>query len=267
MSRRPGRGVGAGPWMATAGLLLLGSMTGDARAQTLERALAETRDGVVGFTLPLRPDVLVCRRGLQFVDDPEDVSTRARYGEGCAGGAARVEVELRDGRVRRTRLLARDERTTPADLELGRLSAGKAVAALLRVARTESGRAAESAVALAAVTDSVEVWPELLEIARDRARPEEVRKTALFHVGRDAAASTVGGLDEAARDPTETHGVREAAVFALAQRPPEEGVPILMDLAETAPDADTRRSAFFWLAQSDDPRVPGFFARILAGPA
>jgi hypothetical protein len=32
-----------------------------------------------------------------------------------------------------------------------------------------------------------------------------------------------------------------------------------MELARTAREARTRRSAFFWLSQSGDPRVPAFF--------
>ena len=49
-------------------------------------------------------------------------------------------------------------------------------------------------------------------------------------------------------------------------RPEEsEGVPILMDVATTAEDANTRRSAMFWLAQAEDPRVLDFFEEVLLG--
>ena len=56
-----------------------------------------------------------------------------------------------------------------------------------------------------------------------------------------------------------------AAVFALSQRPDDEAVPILMDVARTAADAETRRTAMFWLAQSEDDRVLSFFESILTG--
>jgi hypothetical protein len=55
----------------------------------------------------------------------------------------------------------------------------------------------------------------------------------------------------------------QAAVFALSQRPDHESVPVLMDVARTAPHPDTRRSAMFWLAQSEDERVYAFFEEIL----
>ena len=40
-------------------------------------------------------------------------------------------------------------------------------------------------------------------------------------------------------------------------------MPILMELARTAREAETRRSSMFWLAQSEDDRVIGFFEEIL----
>ncbi len=54
-------------------------------------------------------------------------------------------------------------------------------------------------------------------------------------------------------------------MFALSQRPTDEGVPILMDVARTATQAETRRSAMFWLAESEDPRVVAFFEEVLLG--
>jgi hypothetical protein len=38
-----------------------------------------------------------------------------------------------------------------------------------------------------------------------------------------------------------------------------------MDLARTGDQADTRRTAMFWLAQSQDERVIEFFEEILLG--
>ena len=59
--------------------------------------------------------------------------------------------------------------------------------------------------------------------------------------------------------------MRNAAVFALSQRHDDEAVPILMDVARTAADSETRRTAMFWLAQADDDRVLSFFEEILTG--
>ena len=43
------------------------------------------------------------------------------------------------------------------------------------------------------------------------------------------------------------------------------GVEPLMELARTAREAETRRAAMFWLAQSEDPRVLSIFEEIQLG--
>jgi HEAT repeat protein len=57
--------------------------------------------------------------------------------------------------------------------------------------------------------------------------------------------------------------VREHAVFALSQRPAEEGVPALIRIARTNPHPELRRKALFWLGQSEDPRALTLFEEIL----
>lgn len=69
-----------------------------------------------------------------------------------------------------------------------------------------------------------------------------------------------------AKDDGEDAEVR-AAVFALSQRPDEEGVPILMELAVSSRHAEVRERSLFWLAQSKDPRVLPFFESFLLGRA
>lgn len=117
---------------------------------------------------------------------------------------------------------------------------------------SENGRSqrcidgAEDAVAPAAFVDGEGIWRELLALATDQGLHFGVRKAALFWVGQQAADAV-------------TDGVR-----AIAEGDPQaESVPILMELAKTSDFGDVRRSALFWLAQSDDVRVPGFLAEIL----
>jgi HEAT repeat protein len=71
-------------------------------------------------------------------------------------------------------------------------------------------------------------------------------------------------LDSVATDRTGDRGVRDAAVFALSQRPRDEGVPALMRLARNDRDPEIRRKAIFWLGQSDDPRALSFFEEVLS---
>ena len=57
--------------------------------------------------------------------------------------------------------------------------------------------------------------------------------------------------------------MREAAVFALSQRPRDESVPALIRVARTHRDPHIRKTALFWLGQSRDPRAIELFEEIL----
>ncbi len=140
------------------------------------------------------------------------------------------------------------------------MAAEGAACFLLDVARSarDAREAAKGGLFAATVLDSVEVWPELLGVARDRSLDGEVRETAVFWVGQAASDAVRPTWRE-----EEEQGVRNAAVFALSRRPDADAVPALMELARTAGEAETRRSAMFWLARSDDERVLPFFEQIL----
>jgi HEAT repeat protein len=189
-----------------------------------------------------------------------------RRGSDCGPGPVLVELRLRDGEVRGV-----DTRVGPGvqdepgrDGDLGRVDPRDAADYLLTLAESGSGSVAEDAILPAFLARDVEVWPRLIELARDRSRPEDVRSQALFWVGQEARGVGTEGLAEVARDESEDQDVRGAAVFALSQRPEDEGLPILMEVARDATDPETRQSAMFWLAQSDDPEVVDFFEEILS---
>ena len=52
-------------------------------------------------------------------------------------------------------------------------------------------------------------------------------------------------------------------MFALSQRSGNEGVPAVIRIARTNPDPELRKSALFWLGQSEDPRALTLFEEIL----
>lgn len=51
--------------------------------------------------------------------------------------------------------------------------------------------------------------------------------------------------------------------LALSQRSNDEGVPALIRIARTNPDPELRKTALFWLGQSEDPRALDLFEEIL----
>jgi HEAT repeat protein len=175
-----------------------------------------------------------------------------------------VELTVAGGAVKRVKALHAGEAGQTPDLDLGVVDAAEAVAFLLATARRGEGRgAADGAVFSVVLADVPDAWRGLLALAQDREVDKEARKSALFWVGQEAAASATRALADVASAEDEDQDVRDAAVFALSQREADESVPMLMEIAATARQARTRRSAFFWLAQIDDARVPAFFRDVL----
>ena len=93
----------------------------------------------------------------------------------------------------------------------------------------------------------------LLEKARDRGEPIEVRKKALFWAGQNDETPT-RDLAAAYRS-TDDESFKEHAIFVLSQRNDDAALNELMRIAQNDPDKRMRSRAFFWLGQKDDPRV------------
>jgi HEAT repeat protein len=53
------------------------------------------------------------------------------------------------------------------------------------------------------------------------------------------------------------------AVFAISQRPRDEAIPTLIQLAQTHRDPNVRKKAIFWLSQMDDPRALAAIEKIV----
>jgi len=93
----------------------------------------------------------------------------------------------------------------------------------------------------------------LIERARDKGEPLEIRKTALFWAGQRELTPTsdLASFYRSATDPT----LKEHAIFVLSQRNDEAAFNELMRIARDDSDKRMRSRALFWLGQKDDPRV------------
>jgi HEAT repeat protein len=100
-------------------------------------------------------------------------------------------------------------------------------------------------------------------MARDRSLPRETRKAAIFWLGQAAGDRTAETLGDLATDDEAEVDLQEHAVFALSQLRDGEGVDRLMRIARDHRNAKVRKTAMFWLAQSDDPRAVALFEEIL----
>ena len=150
--------------------------------------------------------------------------------------------------------------------DLGTVPARDAAQLFLRLARRDS-QGAEDAIFPAIIADSTkDLWRELIAMARAPKLRTDVRKSAVFWVGQEAAAAATRDLQDVVGDDAIEREVRESAVFALSQRPKDEAVPALLQVARTSRDPALRKRAIFWLGQTDDARALAYFEDVLTKP-
>lgn len=238
------------------------SQTGDA----LERRIVESGGERVAFRFAVEDEVTVCESGFRRgeVDDGSYGGSGTRSRRSCPGGPLEVVVLHGPGGVRGIDMGPAGDH--PYDVDLGLVDAREASAWLLTLhARGASDEVAEEGLVGAVVARGAEPAGRLLELAKHRGVPVVLRRSALFWVSDEAARDIDPTLVGIAGDAAEDQEVRDAAIFALSRRPSDPSVSALMELARTAPHVQTRRSALFWLSQSDDERVPDFFAELIRG--
>jgi hypothetical protein len=101
----------------------------------------------------------------------------------------------------------------------------------------------------------------MLTAARNQSLPLDVRKSAVFWIGQLATDAATKGLKDLTTD--ENSEVKKQAVFALSQMKTETSMDALIHIARTSKDREVRKSALFWLGQSNDPRALALFEEIL----
>lgn len=249
-----------------------------APAQRLAARIAAAPDGDVRLAYASRPDVLGngrnviqwnCRRGncRQQVDGNFSDVNEDDWRTACDTGPVRLTLRVRGGRVTALRAVVGGTWRPRTDVtDIGRVGAAEAARYLLTLARQAGGDVGDKAVFAATLADSATTWPELLRLARDPNVPGATRRSAVFWVSQVAEEAATRGLDSLAGDRAVDRDVREQAVFALSQRPREEGVPALIRIARSHGDPEIRRRAIFWLGQSNDPRALQLFEELLTRP-
>ncbi|HYT72343.1 MAG TPA: HEAT repeat domain-containing protein [Gemmatimonadales bacterium] len=243
--------------------------------QGLSDRVAAAPDGEVRFTYATRAGVCGNGRGVISLECEDGRCGRHRISSGndydddaacpCEAGPARVALRKRGGQVTRLRVYVGGAwpPAAGAATDLGVVPAQAASRFLLDLAARAPDGAGHDAVLPAILADSVTVWPDLLRLARTATVAHATRRSAVFWLGQAAGDAATRGLTELLNDDAVDRDVKESAVFALSQRPREEGVPALIRIARTHRDPDVRRKAIFWLGQSDDPRALALFEELL----
>lgn len=247
---------------------LAGMVTIPAGAQSLAARIGDVREGNVRFAYAARPDV--CGNGDTNIQTGNGRHVRNGsdddYDYPCEYGPVRVRLTMSDGQVSRLRVSVGGilrENAAPA-VDLGMVSTREAADFLLNLAKNSSTRAGGEAIFALTLADSITPWSDMLRIARDESVREDTRKQSVFWLGQAAGDVATRGLSELAEDENEDQEVRESAVFALSQLSDDEGVPALIRIARSNKDPKIRRTALFWLGQSDDPRALDLFEELLA---
>ena len=244
-----------------------------ASAQSVASRVARVSDGTVRMSFKVKPGVCgsgnsiwhAGGRGRTTWGDNWNNSRDVEYDIECSTGPARLVLDRRGGEITDVRFYVGGQwRPAGSDVvDLGMVPAREAADYLVSLAQGEKGSMGEKAIFPATLADSADVWPAFLKIARNADLPHGTRTQAVFWLGQAAGDAATQNLKEIVVDNGVDREVRESAVFALSQRPREEGVPALIAVARTNKDPEIRKKALFWLGQSHDPRALDLFEELL----
>jgi hypothetical protein len=261
------RAVFAVSVLATA-FVSAGAQTGQPIAERVHAA----PDGTVRFTFRARPDVCgsgnsvyVGSNGSRNISGQRNTAD-VEWDADCGHGPVRIVLDVHDHTVTGLRSYVGGRwRAVSGVTDLGEVAPQSAAAYLVALAKQSSVAVGKKAIFPATLGDSVVIWPQLMQIARDATIPSETRRDAVFWLGQMAGATVTANLSQLVAEDTVDRAVRESAVFALSQQPHGEGVPALIHVVQTNRDPSVRKKALFWLGQSNDPRALTLFENILAG--
>jgi hypothetical protein len=239
-------------------VILLGTVPVSLAGQSLQQRIIAVGSGTVHLSYPARPGL--CGEGAG------QISTGSRHDEwedDCQSQPVRVSLRLAERRVVEVNTYV-GGRWSPgsAATDLGFVRPQDAAAYFLALAGS-SAELAGDPVLPATLADSVTIWPSLVRLARASHLPQETRRSAIFWLAQAAGRAAARALDSLALDERGDREIRKQAVFALSQRPDHEGVPALIRIARSNSDPQLRKTALFWLGQSDDPRALDLFEEIL----
>lgn len=244
-----------------------------AQAQSIASRVARVSNGTVRMTFAAKPGICGSGnsimhsngRGRTTWGDNWSRSRDVEWESDCSLGPARIVLDRRDGELADLRFYVGGRWRQPAAdvVDLGTVPAREAADYLLSIAQSEKGSMGEKAIFPATIADSSDIWPTLIKIARNSGLPRSTRNQSVFWLGQAAGDVVTANLKDLVLDNSVDREVREQAVFALSQRPRDEGVPALISVARTNKDPEIRKKALFWLGQSHDPRAVDLFEELL----
>jgi hypothetical protein len=241
-------------------LLLAALLPGSLTAQSLTQRVNAVEDGTVRLSFAARQGT--CGNGASGIS-VRQISDE--WQPDCDPRLVRVALRMSKHRIYSIRTYVGGHwlpDTTATDL--GTVRPQEAASYFIGVAgQTGDGLVNDDPFLPAVLADSVIIWPSLLRLARTPTLSKDTRTKAVFWLSQAAGVAAANALDSIAHDDRGDREVRRQAIFALSQRSPDEGVPALIRIARASPDPELRKTALFWLGQSEDPRALELFEEIL----
>jgi hypothetical protein len=242
-------------------LVLICQAAAPVSAQSLAQRIKAVANGTVRLSFAARKGV--CGDGNNRVNIGHSSD---EWQPDCGPRLVRVALQLSERRVQSTRTYIGGQWIPDARaVDLGTVSSPEAARYFIALVQDTGARTFEDEDVLLPVVlaDSITVWPSLVKIARSPRASEQLRGRAIFWLGQAASEAAGLALDSIASDDRGDREVRKQAIFALSQRSTDEAVPALMRIARTNDDPELRKTALFWLGQSEDPRAVTLFEEIL----
>ena len=249
---------------------LTGGVPQTAPAQSIAQRVASAPDGKVRMTFAARPDIcghgtfITRGRNNQMSWNDDKWNDDVEYSEYCDESPVRIVLQVSGRRVAKIRTYVGGRWRAPSGTvtDLGTVPVRAAADYLMALAESDRGKPSEEAIFPLTLADSVVVWPGLVRIARNASLSGSTRKQAVFWLSQIAGEEVTSNLANIVGEDDVDREVRKQAVFALSQRR-GEAVPALIQIARKNRDPEVRKTAMFWLGQTNDPRAIALFEEIL----
>jgi hypothetical protein len=238
-------------------------------AQTLQSRVT-TSDGLVQIVYPSRPNV--CGDGQTYIGNlfgnsrtySGDMSWSGRNGlttRECIRGPVRVVANVVGGEISRVREYVGPVPPTAADIRTINTTAAEASAWMGELLTNGPPRLASEMVLPLILADGPEPWALLLKVARDENRSRDLKRNVMLWLSNGVSEHL--GLTDADDGSSDDDEMRKQAIFVLTQRPKNESVPQLIELARSAKHPSARKTAIYWLGQTGDSRAVDVYAELL----
>ena len=238
-------------------------------AQTLQSRVVGS-DGVVQIVYPSQPSA--CGDGQTYIGNVfggsrtnvGDMSWSERNGwstRECVHGPARVVVNVVGGEIARVRTYVGPVPPASTDVRTMSTTAADASAWMSELVTSGVPRVASEMILPLILAEGPEPWGLLLKIARDENRSRDLKRNVMLWLSNGVSEHL--GLTDADDGTSDDDEMRKQAIYVLTQRPKNESVPQLIELARSAKHPSARKTAIYWLGQTGDPRAVDVYAELL----